>query len=343
MTMSVLTETSTAIPRPVPWRALAWVAWRRYRTTLLGILALLGVIAIFLLIRGHQMRDAYAAVQACSPQASAKCGFAFAQFRDAYANTGPLGALLVWLPAVIGAFAGAPLLAREFEFGTFRYVWTQGAGRTRWLVALVVAGTLGVAMLAAALGVVLGWYHYALVAGGIWQRLTPNVFPVTGIAVVGWAMAAFAMGVFIGLLTRRAIPALAVTLAAWTGLAFLASSLRDRYIAPLITTKLQLASSDFSVDQWWTKGGVRIGNAQLDQVLQSVGIQPVDGGNVQAAPGSPAVDPVQYLLQHGYTQLTSYQPDSRYWPFQWIEFGWLTIFSLLLLAASIWLLRRRPA
>jgi hypothetical protein len=78
-------------------------------------------------------------------------------------------------------------------------------------------------------------------------------------------------------------------------------------------------------------------------VLQSVGVQPIDGGNVQAAPGNSAVDPVQYLIQHGYTQLTSYQPDSRYWPFQWIEFGWLLILSLLLLAGSIWLLRRRSA
>ena len=64
----------------------------------------------------------------------------------------------MWLPAVIGAFAGAPLLARELEFGTFRYVWTQGAGRTRWLVALLLAGVLGVAALGTALGALLGWY-----------------------------------------------------------------------------------------------------------------------------------------------------------------------------------------
>ena len=55
------------------------------------------------------------------------------------------------------------------------------------------------------------------------------------------------------------------------------------------------------------------------------------------------VDPVQYLLQHGYTQVTSYQPDSRYWPLQWIEFGWLTALALLLLGTAFWLLRRRPA
>ncbi|MGD0605948.1 MAG: hypothetical protein ABSA53_20450 [Streptosporangiaceae bacterium] len=37
------------------------------------------------------------------------------------------GALVV--PALIGAFAGAPVLARELETGTFRYAWTLGSGR----------------------------------------------------------------------------------------------------------------------------------------------------------------------------------------------------------------------
>ena len=30
-------------------------------------------------------------------------------------------------------FWGAPLLAREFETGTFRLAWTQSVTRTRWL------------------------------------------------------------------------------------------------------------------------------------------------------------------------------------------------------------------
>jgi hypothetical protein len=34
-------------------------------------------------------------------------------------------------PALIGAFAGAPVLARELETGTFRYTWTQGFGGWR--------------------------------------------------------------------------------------------------------------------------------------------------------------------------------------------------------------------
>ena len=52
---------------------------------------------------------------------------------------------------------------------------------------------------------------------------------------------------------------------------------------------------------------------------------------------------MQYLTQHGYTYWTRYQPGSRFWPFQWIEGGWLLALSVLLLAATVWLVRRRAA
>jgi hypothetical protein len=344
MTTSVLTDVSTAPAKPVPWHRMAWVAWRRYRTTLLGTGALLVVLCGFLIARGHQMRGAYATVLACSPHASGRCGFAFSQFHDTYGNTGLLGALFVWVPAIIGAFAGAPLLARELESGTFRYAWTQGAGRTRWMVGLTAGGVLGVAVLGGAFGLVVSWFQQPLLHAGIEFRLHASVFPVTGVAVVGWAVFAFALGVFAGLVVRRVVAALAVTFVAWTGMAFFAGNvLRDRYSPPLVTSSLQTGPANFVVDQWWTKGGVRVTNAQIDQALQSAGVPTIDGGNVQATPGNNSVDPVQYLIQHGYTQLTSYQPDSRYWKFQWIEFGWLMLLSAVLLGASVWLLRRRPA
>jgi hypothetical protein len=32
---------------------------------------------------------------------------------------------------------------------------------------------------------------------------------------------------------------------------------------------------------------------------------------------------------------------SRFWPFQWIGGGWLLALSVLLIAATVWLVRRR--
>jgi hypothetical protein len=62
------------------------------------------------------------------------------------------------------------------------------------------------------------------------------------------------------------------------------------------------------------------------------------GGRVEHVLNGP-----QCLAQHGYTHWTSYQPGSRFWPFQWIEGGWLLALSVLLIAATVWLVRRRAA
>jgi len=161
--------------------------------------------------------------------------------------------------------------------------------------------------------------------------------------VVGWGLAAYALGVFAGLVVRRVVPALVATLAVWTGMAFAAATVRIHYLAPLATKNLGLPVRDLPVQQWWTHDGVRVSNDEINHVLQAIGVQSDGGGGFQAGPGSSSVDPVQYLLQHGYPQWTSYQPDSRYWTFQWIEFGWLAVLSLLLLATTFWLVRRRSA
>jgi hypothetical protein len=51
----------------------------------------------------------------------------------------------------------------------------------------------------------------------------------------------------------------------------------------------------------------------------------------------------QCFAQHGYSHLTSYQPASRFWTFQWIEGGWLLALSALLIAVTVWVVRRRAA
>jgi hypothetical protein len=50
-----------------------------------------------------------------------------------------------------------------------------------------------------------------------------------------------------------------------------------------------------------------------------------------------------YLSAHHYTQWWTYHPESRFWHFQLIEGGWLLALSLILLAATVWLVRRRAA
>lgn len=344
--MTSLTVAPALPVRPVPWPRLGWVAWRRYRTTLAATAILLAAIAAYLVTDGQQIRSAYATYLDCRPVNSTTCEFAWQNFRDHSSQRGLLGVVLLFLPGIVGAFAGAPVFARELETGTFRYAWTQGVGRMRWAIAALAPGAVGVATIMGAFGLLVTWHNQPLVQAEITPRLHATDFPVTGLAAAGWALAGFALGVVAGLLWRRVLPALATALATWFALAFLtADVLRPHYLAQLTTTKLQLSGRDMTYDQWWTKAGVRVTTAQINTVLQAIGVRDLNGsGNATVQRGNTgSVDPVQYLIQHGYTQVTSYQPDGRYWAFQWIEFGWLTALTVLLLGAALWLLRRRPA
>lgn len=341
--MTAVALAPTVALRPVPWRRLAWVTWRRYRFTLLGTTGVLVALAVSLVISGEHIRSAYDALQACRPATSAKCRFLDQEFHNRYTSSGFLGPILLLLPGILGAFAGAPLLARELETGTFRYAWTQGVGRMRWATALIVPGAVALAVLITAFGALVSWHQKPLVDYGASARLEPSTFPITGLAVAGWAIVAFALGVLAGLLWRRVLPAVATAFALWFGLAFLAAKFRGTaYLAPLRTSSLDLSGGNLFVSQWWTRGGVRVSDADINSTLSSLGAS-VSGNEVRVQAGPGGVDPFQYLLQHGYQQVTTYQPARRYWTFQWIELGWLTALALVLLGLTFWLLRRRAA
>jgi hypothetical protein len=339
--MTVLTSAPPAAAAPVAWHRMAWVAWRRYRGTLLGLAVLLGALAAYLVVDGSRVRTAYDKVAECRPPASSpECQFRWAEFANSFGDTGVIGAILVLLPGIVGAFVGASLLGRELETGVFRYSWTQGVGRMRWAVALIAPAAVGVALVMGGLGVLVSWRDQPMLDSGMRHRLDPSLFPTTGVAVAAWARAAFSGGVLAGLLWRRVIPAIATTFALWFGLAYLASELRLRWPAPL-TTSDELVLGDLDIDQWWTKGGARVSSTEINSLLEDVGAQMNDGDlHVQVDRGATQVDPLEYLRDHGYTLMQSYQPDSRYWTFQWMEAGVLVVVSVALLGVALWLLRR---
>jgi len=113
--------------------------------------------------------------------------------------------------------------------------------------------------------------------------------------------------------------------------------LREHYLTPLVTSRSNLPGTTWIISQWSTKDGRfafagRPPGNLLNQFCSSL----------PPGPGKPSWGTfAQCLAQRGYTQWTRYQPASRFWSFQWIKSGWLLPLSALLMAATVWLVRRR--
>jgi hypothetical protein len=324
------------VVRPLPWRRMTWVAWRQHRVALVGMSVFLGAFATYLWLSGLPMHQAYAT--ACQSADSLACTMTFT---GTYGPTAVVVSIFLQaVPALIGAFVGAPVLARELETGTFRYAWTQGIGRLRWTLGKLIPLALAVVAASGAFSVLFSWYDQPFLAAGYAIPFSTRVFDLSGVAFAAWTLAAYAIGVLAGVLIRRVVPAIAATLTVYTGLALTTGLfLRERYMTPVLTDNLDLPGSAWAVSRWYTKDGTFALPGRGSQLFDA--LQQMCPGT-RGGPGiSSNVSPGECLAQNGYTQWTSYQPGSRYWPFQWIEGGWLLVLSVLLIASAVWLVRRR--
>ncbi len=334
--------------RPLPWRRMLWVTWRHHRVALGGAVVFLGVLAVWLWTTGLLVHQAFAAAAACRPVGSANCSNLAIDFESTNSFLKG-GFVLQPIPALIGAFIGPVVLAREFENGTFRYAWTQAFGRWRWALAKLVLLGVAVAGLAAAFGMLLSWYYQPYVAAQDAPNLagaspfSAGLFDLRGPAFIGWTLGAFAAGVLAGMLIRRVVPAIVATLATYTALALLtANVLREHYLTPLLARNLHIPSSAWIVSEWWTKGGNYVFGSRIQLgLLPQLCPSAFTAGPGAGVETSGLMTPTRCLMQHGYVEWAKYQPISRFWTFQWIEGGWLLVLSALLVAATVWLVRRR--
>ena len=236
-------------------------------------------------------------------------------------------------PVLAGMFIGAPLLPREIEHGTAKLAWTQAASRPRWLLAQVLPVAALLVLVAVGLGTAFSWWQSpigpASAGFGPWS---PEVFNLSPLLLPGWAVFGLALGVFFGAVTRRTLAAMAATLACYGALLYeVAYSWRMYYLTPLkdAATLILSAGGGYGSQARW--------GDQAVYVSQSLGFR--DGRLLRSG----YYPPVSWLRAHHIVMWWFYQPDSRYYPFQLIELGWLTAASVLLIAAASYLTQRRPA
>ena len=356
LTMPARPDEDSPSLRPLPWRRMSGIIWRQHRIPLAGVAVLLGVLSVWLWIAGTHVHDAYAALVACHPAGSAGCGDLADAFNSTWNDMSIPAILLQLVPALIGAFAGAPVLARELETGTFRFAWTQGFERWRWALAKLVALAVVLAAMTCGFSVLVSWCYQPYLGSGnqglgvYGNSPLVTVFSLREVAFPAWTVAAFAVAALAGMLIRRVVPAIVAALAAYAGLAIAAAAfLREHYLTPLVTSDSNVPGTAWVIGQWWTRDGrfAFAGNPPMSLISQCSFPPggPFGKGAGVAGGGSPSsVNPfLPCLAPHGYAQWSSFQPASRFWPFQWIEGGWLILLAALLIAVTSWLVRRRAA
>ncbi|MGN9915489.1 transporter [Micromonospora palomenae] len=327
---------------------MIWLTWRQHRKqaffTLLGFAAL----AALMVPIGLSMRHTFADLEladcvrqlADTDVAAATrdtCDAGFRRFTNRYGSLNLVAVLLLTLPVLVGLFWGAPLVAREVEHGTHRFVWTQGVGRTRW--ALVKFGLVGAAVvvLAVCYGLGMSWWVEPLTQAAHEGRLGVIVFDLQGIVPIGYTLFAVALGIFAGTVWKRMLPAMGITLAGFIGVRAAVAVLARPHYQPARTLTFPIEGV--------TEAAMRRGDWILSEGIRNPdGTMMAEDTRIMCPPGGKGPEGracgEELGLQPGAYNWQLYQPADRFWLFQGIETGIFVALAALLLYLAVRRLRR---
>ncbi len=343
-------------------------AWMQSRSQTVIAYGLLLVVAIASIVTGVQLAHVYSSTVG---HCRSGCDLAIQQYlsRDNFMNQ-TLDILSRAVPALLGIFWGAPLLAREYETGTFRLAWTQTISRRRWLLTRIGLGALATLVLAGLFSLTVTWWYHSRDKVG---SNAYGVFDRRDLAPVTYALFAFAVGVMFGALIRRTIPAMVATLglfvcvriavSIWVRPHLLAAKHAVVSLARGGTANLGVELSNGGTPHIIAGGGGPIGSWTQSRYFVSESGQRVTKTQMTAflhqhcaallttAPPAggtstqpPANDPAAPCLNHASTTFklaVTYQPASRYWTFQWMESGIFIALTLVAIASTYWWVTKR--
>lgn len=328
---------------------MLWLTWRQHRGQLLMGSAVMAVLLTFLLITGFPLAAAFrsSGLAGCLAVASRDCG----QFRGLFGSHNNLQftiPLFLLVPAMLGVFWGAPLVAREVEQGTHRLAWTQSVGRRRWALTKIAALAAATVAGAAVIAFALSWWSRPFVSADD-ARFGFGVFDLRGVVPVAYALFALALGVAVGTLVRRTVPAMVATLGIY-GVVRLGVELwlRPHFAAPKTVSHGFFASNPRAGLGDWVlstktldRAGHLLSNGQsLDFNVLSRRCPGLPLPDV----GLPNKDAIQACMQRlGLHVQATYQPGSRYVLFQGIESTIFVLMAVGLFALALRWLRHRIA
>jgi hypothetical protein len=341
---------------------MTWLTWRQYRAQFAVGTAIVAALCLLLLLTGLQLVSQYHAIITECASANGNgptrvnCSIGGGLFSGG-PTVGFVSLILLATPVLAGLFLGAPMVATEFEAGTTQFGWMQGITRARWLA--VKAGWLLLA--AAAWGAVIAalttwWASPTNAEHG--SEFYPGRFDVLYLVPVAYAVFAMALGICAGALIRRTVPAMAVTLGVFIAARLgVTLWLRAHYLSAVTVTRSLPAQTRLTGSYWLISQGTRNPAGQLMAGPQD---QPAAFGvpisslpKACAGLAKSASDPTSSsaggltsscrAALTGFRSFVTYQPASRFWPFQGIETGVFVVLAAILLAVTAVVLIRRDA
>ena len=305
---------------------MRWLLWRQHRAQTATIAVLLAAFAVPVWITGRHLSDALVACRAAG-----SCGGVFTNY-DAIETAVNL---TVAVPLVFGIFWGVAVIGRELETGTVTLVWSQSITRRRWVQGKLLWLFGSTLVASAALSGLVTWWSNTRNALQE-SRFAGLPFDLQGLSPVGFSLFSAALGLAAGVVWRRVLPAVATTIAGFVGVRMLVELVfRPHYLAP-VRRLVSMAAPPEGPPGSWVRGDdlVHLGRVVPGSIV----------GLPARCSGAAGRDGVNACMDRlGYRVRVTYQPADRYWTFQWIEFAIFAVLSVLLVAATLVLLRRRDA
>ncbi len=253
-----------------------------------------------------------------------------------------VGTGLIGAPALIGAFWGAPLVAREFEAGTHLLAWTQSVTRTRWLATKLAVIAIASIAATAIISLTLTWWSAPIDRLG--NRIGTANFGQRGIAPVGYALFGLALGTLVGAILRRTLPAMATALTTFFVVRFVVQlAVRPHLLSPVSsavptrlfnpTTEASAATGAWILSSRTVDAGGRTVDS-IDNLL--AGACSLTRASTEAEFGACA-------SRLGFRDVVTMQPANRFWTLQMYETAIFVGIAAALVAATIWYIGRRNA
>ncbi|MFI1160837.1 ABC transporter permease [Streptomyces sioyaensis] len=335
------TSSPTTAPRGF-LHGLPWLVWRRHRTALLTGLAITVAGCALFAYQRIGLMDALSTKGASLDGVAENIDRSLTTVFDKKFGSmfGFDRRLLLFVPAVVGIFLGAPLVAGEQERGTLKLVTTQSVTRGRWLAPTIGLPLAFAALCTTLLSAAFTWlwspaHEHAFY--GDWLGEGP--FEITGPVPVAMTLFITAGGIGLGMLFKRVLPAMAATAAfalattlIWT------DQIRGQLGTPRYATTPYVSESDATpsgaVDlNWWpaTADGKRFDQGTC------YGTNPA-AGTPDAAEAADAACRAKLGIVNRVTQYFDYGQMAG---MQWLGAGILLTLTALVLALVVWRARRR--